>query len=318
MQTTRPPTQQAPEGPAIDPFSRVPDRLAEPTPPSLPDARPGAWEELKDACSHRSLLRPLGRRFLLKVIQGTKLDWAWLIIRPLMASLGMTLLFGAVLRTPTPEGVPYFLFLLAGLISWDLFERSILFGTRSFSINRKVMKTHRFPLLLVPLAAMSYSLVTVAVYALVFAGALVFFWAIDGHMWLQVSWQTLLIVPGGVLLVAFTVGGLLWGSVLNAKARDVRYTLRYVLPIWMYVTPVVYPASQLPENLRWVAVVNPLSAPVALVKEGLLGVGQVSTSAIACSLGMTAALLLSGLWYFNREAARCIDGAVGPEEDDDV
>lgn len=272
---------------------------------------------MREAWTHRSLLPSLGRRFLYKVIQGTKLGRAWLLIRPLMESLAMTLLFGAVLDLKAPGGVPYYLFLLAGLMGWEFFERSMVLGMRSIPMHRKLMRNHRFPLLLVPLAAMAYPLVSVIVYALVFAGAVLCFWATTGHMWLELSWSFLLVAPGAVLLFLFTTGALLWGSVLNAKARDVRYTLRYALPFWLYATPVLYPVGELPGYLDWVAVANPLAAPVALLKEGLLGVGQVSPLAVVCSTVITAAVLISGLWYFNREAARAASGEVAPDDEDE-
>lgn len=290
---------------------------APPAPLELPEERIRMGQSVRDAWTHRGLLPRMAARFLAKFIAGTKLGRAWLLIRPLMDSLGMTLLFGGVLKVATPGAVPYYLFLMSGLLSWRLFERTAMYATRSFSVYRKLMKKFRFPLLLVPLGGLAYPVVNIAVYWAVFAGAVVFYRVTTGDLHLETSVQLLLVVPGILLGLAFTIGFVLWASVLNAKARDVRYTLRYVLPIWMFVTPVVYPLSQLPPSLRWVAVVNPMSAPVELVREGLLGVGGLDFTAVAWSVLLTAVLLVSGLWYFNREAHKLAEGYAGPDEDEE-
>jgi lipopolysaccharide transport system permease protein len=279
-------------------------------------ARPSILRDVREAWRGRALLPRLGVRFLIKFTYGTKLGRSWLVIRPLMSSLGMTLLFGTVLGVATPNGVPYYLFLMAGLLAWHFFERSLRYGARSFSLYRRMMTNFHFPLLLVPLAGMAYPLMEIFIYWLVFLGAVLFFWAIDGSLYLQGSPQLLMVIPATALLMVITTGACLWVSVLNAKARDVILVLRYVAPIWMYATPVIYPPEKLPDSFEWVATVNPMSAPVQLMKDGLLGTGGVSMAAVWCSAGFGALLLVSGLWFFSREAARSID-ALGPGDDED-
>jgi lipopolysaccharide transport system permease protein len=301
---------RAPAAAATRAVAAAPDVTLTPVPMAM-------WVSVRAAWAERALVPQLGVRFLLKRIRGTKLGWSWLIIRPLMAAVGMTLLFGGVLKVATPGGAPYFLFLLAGLVGWRMFERSLLYTTRSFSLYRKLMKTMLFPLLLVPLAGMGLPLVETAVYWAVFAGSLVFYWIVDGTLYLSGFPRLLWTAPALALLTGITVGAALWLSVLNAKARDVRYSIRYVLPIWMYVTPVVYPISQLPESVRWLGIVNPMSGPIELLKWGLIGEGQIHLPALASSVGFGGLLLLSGLWFFCREAARSIDAIEGPDDEED-
>lgn len=230
-----------------------------------------------------------------------------------MDSLGNTVLFGGLLRIASPNGIPYFVFLMSGLIGWRLFERGVMYSTRSFSVYRKLMKRHHFPLFLVPLAGMAYPALEIAVYGLVLAGALAFYALTDGTLYLQAPPQLLLVLPAVLLLVALAVGVSLWTSVLNARAQDVRYVLRYVLPIWLYLTPVVYPTSKIPESWAWVTVVNPMAAPVELMKMGLLGVGRLTPASLGVSVGFAVVVLVSGAWFFNRQAAWAIER----EDDDD-
>jgi lipopolysaccharide transport system permease protein len=284
---------------------------------TMTELRPTVRAYVKSAWDERGLLLRLGARFLARFIYGTKLGRSWLIIRPLVDSLGMTLLFGNVLRVGAPRGVPYYLFVMSGLLGWRLFERGLRYSTRSFNTYRKMMKTFRLPLLLVPLGAMAYPVVEIAVYWLVFLGAAVFFWAHDGRLWLEGPPQLLLVVPGYALLVAFTVGCGLWLSVLNAKARDTRFVLRFVVTPWLFITPVVYPLTQLQGTLRWVALINPMTAPIMLLKSGLTGTGQFELTALGFSLGFTALVLGSGLWFYTREAARSIDAIESSFDDED-
>lgn len=310
-QTLEPLREESPRG---LPATAKPLATTIPNPVTLEPVRVGIRESFHDAWTHRHLLSQLGARFLAKRVQGTKLGRFWLLFRPLMDSLGKTLLFGSVLGVTAPGGVPYYLFLMSGLLTWRLFERSLLYGMRSFSLYRKMMKSFRFPLLLVPLAGMAYPVMEIAIYVIVFFGAVVYFWATKGELYLEGFPQLLLVIPGVVLLLITIVGFLLWTSVLNAKARDTRLLLRYVLQPWLYITPVLY---ALPEKLHWLNIVNPMSAPVELVKSGLIGVGDVELPAVATSLGFGTALLVSGAWFFNREAAKSIETQQGLEDDDE-
>ena len=303
----------------LDPLAQTASATpADPPAITILPSRPSLLRDVREAWNGRVLLPRLGARFLAKFVYGTKLGRSWLVIRPLMESLGMTLLFGTVLGVATPGGVPYYLFLMGGLLTWRFFERALRYSARAFQIYKRMMTTFHFPLLLVPLASMSYPLVEIFVYWLVFLGAVLFFLAVDGTLYLQGSPDLLLVIPATALLLMTTVGACLWVSVLNAKARDVRFILRYVTPIWMYATPVIYPPEVLPASIRWVATVNPMSAPVQMLKDGLLGTGGVSMTSVWFSIGFGGLLLVSGLWFFSREAARSIDALSGGDEEDDL
>jgi lipopolysaccharide transport system permease protein len=303
----------------LDPFERTTSATAaDPPAITILPARPSLLRDAREAWLGRSLLPRLGARFLAKFVYGTKLGRSWLVIRPLMESLGMTLLFGTVLGVATPGGVPYYLFLMGGLLTWRFFERALRYSARAFQLYKRMMTTFHFPLLLVPLASMAYPLMEIFVYWLVFLGAVLFFLAVDGTLYLQGPPQLLLLIPATALLAMITVGACLWVSVLNAKARDVRFILRYVTPIWMYATPVIYPPETLPESFRWVATVNPMSAPVQMLKDGLLGTGGVTMASVWFSIGFGGLLLVSGLWFFSREAARSIDALSGGDDEDDM
>jgi len=298
------------------PIAPVAPPLVETAPPELAadvdrpevvvrDAPDTIRSSVRHAWAERHLAPRLGVRVLVKLVAGTKLGLSWLAIRPLMETVAMTLLFGGVLQVSSPGPAPYFIFVLAGLTGWRLFERTVYYLTRSFDVYRKVMKEVALPLLLIPLASVAFPAVEISVYFLVFAVSIVIFYFVDGQFYLQIDTLALLGGFGLILTTAFGIG--LWTSVLNGKARDVRLAIRYVLQIWLFVTPVIYPLSALPKGYVWIAAVNPMTAPIELVKSGLLNTGDVRADDLLLSICFAAVMLVSGLWFYAREARRSID-----------
>ena len=298
------------------PVAPVASRLVETAPPApaveaappevvVRDAPDTIRSSIRQAWAERHLVPRLGVRVLVKLAAGTKLGLSWLAIRPLMETVAFTLLFGGVLQVSSPGPAPYFIFVLAGLTGWRLFDRSVFYLTRSFDVYRKLMKEVALPLLLIPLASIAFPAVEIAVYLLVFAVSILVFYFVDGQLYIQIDTFALIGGFGLILTTAFGIG--LWTSVLNAKARDVRLAIRYVLQIWLFVTPVIYPLSALPKGYAWIAAVNPMTAPIELVKAGLLHTGNVRPDDLVLSVCFAAVMLLSGLWFYAREARRSID-----------
>ncbi len=286
---------------------------------TVTDTPPGAFRVLRDAWRARRLWPSLGNRVLVKFIWGTKLGAWWLVLRPLMDSLGKTLIFGGLLQVSTPGAAPYFIFLIVGLIAWRTFDRLVLYATRSFDFYRKIMREIDFPLLLVPIGSAAFPLIEVAVYSTVFLGTILFFYALQGDFWLQIGYETLVAPVGLGILVTAGLGLGFWTSVLNGKARDTRLVMRYVLEFWLYLTPVVYPLSAVPGTYRWLATANPMTAPVEMVKAGLLGTGNVQLYPLVWSVVFASLLFVSGLWFFSREARASVDihGPIDDDEEDD-
>jgi lipopolysaccharide transport system permease protein len=285
---------------------------------TVTDTPPGVWTLVREAWRERRLAPQLGTRVLLKLIWGTKLGAWWLVLRPTMDTLGKALIFGALLGVAAPGGVPYFVYLLAGLIGWRLFDRIVLYATRSFDLYRKIMTQIDFPLLLAPLSSAAFPLVEVSVYVAVLLGAVLFFLILHGELYLALGFESLAALGGLAILVAAGCGIGLWTSVLHGKARDTRLVMRYVLEFWLYLTPVVYPLSAISPGYRVLFNANPLTAPVEMVKLGLLGTGEVTLYPALWSTAFAAIAVTSGLWFFSREARRSVDmHGPGADEDED-
>jgi lipopolysaccharide transport system permease protein len=285
---------------------------------AIREHRPGPVELLTDTWRHRALIPRIGIRVIVKGYSGAKLGRFWLIARPALNIFGMALIFGAVLKAPS-SGIPYPLFLLVGMLAWMTFERFAFWATRSFDVYRRLARSLSFPLLLIPTASGMAAAIEFAIISSFIALASLFYLAFDGRFYLQLGPGLLFAVAGFALAVAHAWAIGLWTSALNARARDVRIVFRYVLMIWMYVTPVLYPPSALPAALSFLATVNPIAAPVEMVKHGLLDAGTVELDAVAISLGWLVMIAASGLWFFARSAPTLLRlQPPGVDDEDDL
>jgi lipopolysaccharide transport system permease protein len=270
------------------------------------DHRPSPLELVRQTWRMRGLLPRLGPRQMIKGFAGTKLGPSWLVIRPVVSIFGMALLFGSVLQAPS-AGVPYLLFLLVGMVGWMTFQRGLFWSTRSFDIYRKVAGRVQIPTLLVPTAALMLMLIEVGIVAVRAAGTAGFYWATEGELALELARPEALLGVAGILLAGVLAWALgLWLGTLNGLARDVRLTLTLVLPVWLYATPVIYPISALPDKWHFLATINPVSAPVELVKEGFLDAGELTGAILAVSLVTTVVVGASGLWFIARLSPRLL------------
>lgn len=286
-------------------MERAEPTLAEPTAAAATSVtyrrpQPSVRVEIGRAWASRALLPRLGARVVVKTYVKTIAGRGWLVIRPVMEGLAMGLIFGGVVGLNAPEGLPYLLFLLVGLLGWRLFERSLFWSTRSFDRYNKLTRSMDPPLLLLPIGGTAPGIVEFGVYSVLIALVAAGFSIADGTAYISLGPELLLAVLGVALCYLFSVGLGLFLSVLNARARDVRLTLRYVLDVWVYITPIIYPLGKLPEGFQVLAQVNPVAPMVEMVKEGLLGAGTVTVGGAVWATAATLLALGGGLVFFSR------------------
>jgi lipopolysaccharide transport system permease protein len=245
-------------------------------------------------------------RMMVKRFHGTVLGRFWLFIQPALPILIMTFVFGRLLAVPA-EGVPYFMFFLVGMTAWQTFDRSLLGVTRSLDMNKNLLKKVYFPRLIVPFSSVSLALSQSGVYLLMLAGGWAYFLWKDGRSYIQIGPELLVSLYAGFMTVMFAIAVGLWTCVWQTRHRDVRYGLRYFTQFWMYLTPVMYPASSIPESFRWMVLINPMAPLVEAFKWGILGVGSVSMIGLMASTATTAVVMVGGIWYFGRAEALSVD-----------
>lgn len=269
--------------------------------------RAGLLMRVLELWRHKHLLRFFMGRSVRARYKETVLGWLWLLIRPLIPALVYATVFGQLAEFPS-DGLPYIVFLFPGLGLWSLFTTSLIFITRSLRGNRQLITRLYFPRMIVPAASIAPALIEFLVHLTVFGGILVYYLLKPGgqfHLRLDAG---LLAAGFFVLLtIVFVIGIGLWTSVLNAQARDVRMTLPYILQMWFYLTPVIYPLSFLPEGWRGIAALNPMAILVEGFRWSLLGTGDLSWADMVPALGIIGLTFLSGIWFFGKFEARFVD-----------
>ncbi len=266
--------------------------------------REGMSARLRDVWRYRKLLRFFALKSIQKSYRRTILGAAWIFIRPLFPLLVNTLIFAGVLRVGS-HGVPYFLFLTAGSSVWDLFASSVTWGTRSLEMNRGFMSKIYIPRLIMPVAAMTPAYVNFGITLGVLAGALVYYRVTDGVNYLTIfnlGWALLALAMSALLALGIS----LWTSVPALQARDVRFTLTYVLGFWVFLTPVLYPLNVSP-RWAWALALNPMSAIVNAFKYGVLGLPVLNIRDLGIAGIIIAVVLASGLWFFSRAEGDAAD-----------
>lgn len=266
---------------------------------------PGAAETLTEVWQHRDLLRFVGDRALRKMYRRTVLGWLWLFINPLFPVALRALVFGGLLGVGS-DGLPYFLFLIAGTVIWEVFSTSMMWGTRALEMNRDLSGQVYHPRAILPFGNMTPSLLNLALKVGVFLLALAFYTVRDGRVYLRGDWALLLAVAALALALLFAMALSFFTSILGENTRDMRFALGGIMSVWYLLTPVLYPLSQVPAEYRGWMLLNPLAIIVETFKWALFGVGEFYAAAFAATTVGVLLLLFGGLVYFTRREARVI------------
>jgi lipopolysaccharide transport system permease protein len=272
---------------------------------SIEPRREGLWVRLREFVRYRKILWFFMSRTIRRTYEGTLLGKVWLL-RPVIPIAIGAFVFGRLLGVPS-EGVPYFLFFLTGSAAWMLFEQSALWVTRSLDINKSLVKKVYFPRLVVPVSSVAPALVYFGVFLVLLLVAFVQYLIKDGRWYLVIDARTTMALAAAALCVVQALAIGLWTAVWQTRFREVRFTLRYVLRFWNYLTPVIYPLSLVPPEYRGWMFLNPMAAYVETFKWGVLGIGTFDLNGLAVALSITLAVLWGGAWYFTREESRAID-----------
>lgn len=251
--------------------------------------------DLRDLWRYRELFYFLTWRDIKVRYKQTALGAAWAIMQPLFNMLLFTLLFGKLAGLPS-DNIPYPLFAFAGLLPWTFFSNAISNSGNSLVGSSHLITKVYFPRLIIPAAS-------------VLAGLVDFFFAFLVMAVLMVIYQVplgvnILLLPLLILLttlLAFGVG--MWLSALNVRFRDIRYVIPFLIQFWMFATPIIYPASMMPERYRPYLAINPMTGVIEGYRVALLG-GVNGASFNWQSLGVSVAIALVVLVYASYDFRR--------------
>jgi lipopolysaccharide transport system permease protein len=259
---------------------------------------------LAEIWQYRDLIALWVRREFVALYKQTVLGPLWHVIPTVISSAVFTVIFSGVAKIPT-DGIPPYLFYMAGNTLWVFFSSCVSVTSNTFAANVSIFGKVYFPRMCMPIAYVISQLVSFGVRLGVFLAFWVYFLVaskeIHPNIWLLLLPVQLLITAG--MGMAF---GLIVSS-LTTKYRDLQQLLGVGLQLLMYATPIIYPLSRIPENWRWVALLNPLAPVIETFRLGFLGASEMSPVYILYSLGFTVVALIVGLIMFNRVERTFLD-----------
>jgi lipopolysaccharide transport system permease protein len=254
-------------------------------------SKPWVALNLRDLWAYRELLYFLAWRDVKVRYKQTLLGAAWAIIQPLVTMIIFTYFFGVLARMPS-EGVPYPIFFYAGLTIWTFFSNAVISGGNSLIGNTNLITKVYFPRLIIPSASVSAGLIDFIIASLLLIGLLIYY---D----FALTWAFLMLIPLLLLTTLLALGMGIWFSALNVRYRDVRYALPFLIQIWLFISPVIYPSSMVPEQWRWVMVLNPLTGIIEGYRSSLFG-QDFQWAALLYSTIFTLVMLIYASYSFRR------------------
>ena len=274
----------------------VPPRQAErASAPTLVIEPAGRWPriDLRELWAYRGLFFFLVWRDVKVRYAQTVLGAGWAILQPVLTMLVFTVIFGRFANIPS-DGVPYAVFSLAALVPWTYFSTALSGASNSLVSSTNLITKVYFPRLVIPFAPVLAGLVDFAVALAVLGAVMLFYGIVPGPLALVVVPLLLL----GMMLTSAGVG--CWLAALNIQYRDVKHVTPFLVQVWMYASPIVYPMSLVPEKYRGYYALNPMAGIVEGFRAVLLGTGAVAWPTIGLSLAVGAVLFLTGALYFRR------------------
>ena len=248
--------------------------------------------DVREVWAHRELLYFLAWKDLKLRYKQTVLGAGWALLQPLLTMVVFTLFFGRLGGLPS-DGLPYPVFTYAALLPWMLFSYIVTQSSQSIVTHQDLVTKVYFPRLLILLAPVGVGLVDFGIAFTVLLAMMLWYGLPPGPAVLAVPLFVVLVV-----VAAVAVG--LWLAAANVRYRDVRYALPFVTNLWLFASPVAYPASLVPERWRWLYGLNPVAGAIEGFRSALLGGGGMPLTLLAASSGMTLILLVGGLYYFAR------------------
>jgi len=247
---------------------------------------------LKELWEYRELLYFLIWKDLKVKYKQTLLGAGWAILQPFLTMVVFSIFFGKLAKIPS-EGIPYPIFAYTALVPWNYFSRSMNQGSMSLVNYQRVITRVYFTRILVPLASVLSGLVDFSIAFLVLIGMMFFY-----HIIPTIAIFTL---PFFLALSIITALGIsLWLSALNVEYRDVRYILPFLTQFLLFLSPVVYPSSLVPQKFQSLYGLNPMSGVVEGFRWALLGKSFPSMDMMLTSLIISFLLLITGLMYFQK------------------
>lgn len=249
-------------------------------------------DEVKELWRFRELLYFLALRDVKIRYKQAVLGIAWAILQPLFAMIIFSLVFGRVAGMHS-DGVPYPLFAFCALVPWTYFSGTVSLAGNSLVSNSNLITKVYFPRVLLPAASALGGMIDFCISSLFLIAMLIYYRIPLG--------RSMLLAPlfvAGMMMLAFSVSMLL--AALNVRYRDVKHAITFLIQIWLFATPIIYPVSSLSKRLRSVMAFNPLAGMIDGFRASVLPAQPMDLTLVASSCAITLCLFLVGAIYFRK------------------
>ena len=258
---------------------------------------------LKEFLEYRDLIALFVSRDFKTMYKQTILGPLWILISPLLTTGMFTIVFGRIVGVST-DGVPDYLFYMAGNILWTYFSACLMAASNTFIGNAGLFGKVYFPRLIMPVAASISKLIVFGAQFLLFI-VLVLRLIPEGDVHITPWCFAAPVLLLQLALLAIGTGMIL--ASLTAKYRDLQVLVSFGMQLWMYATPVVYPLSGIPEKWQWLMICNPAAPAIEWFRAGWLGSGTVSPAHFTLAWALTLVIFFFGLLLFNRTQRNFMD-----------
>ncbi len=246
---------------------------------------------------YRDLIFKFVRRDFVTFYKQTILGPLWYIIQPLINSVIFTIIFGNLAKIPT-DGIPPFLFYMSGTVAWGYFATCLVQTSNTFVTNREIFGKVYFPRMTVPISIVITGIFQFLIQLVIFIGFLLYYWYLDADFSVTIMVFTLPLILLQMAILGLGMGILV--SSLVTKYRDLSFAMTFAVQIWMYLSPVVYPLTQVPEKYRNLYVLNPMVSIIESFRYMFLGVSSIETHHILISVLVTLTIFILGVILFCR------------------
>jgi lipopolysaccharide transport system permease protein len=210
----------------------------------------------------------------------------------LFTTLVFTLIFGRLAAMPSDD-IPYPLFAYAGLLPWTFFANAVTSSSNSLVGSANLVTKVYFPRMIIPGSAVAAGVVDFAIAFVILVGMMIYYGV--AITWAVVLLPVLLLI---MMLLALGVG--MWLSALNVKYRDIRFAVPFMIQLWMFASPIIYPASLVPAKWQWVLRLNPMTGIIEGFRAMLLRPSEIDARALAASAAVTLVVLVYAAYAFRR------------------
>jgi lipopolysaccharide transport system permease protein len=253
--------------------------------------------DFREIWQYRDLLIMFVKRDIVTQYKQTILGPAWYFIQPALTTIMYMIVFGGIAKIST-DGLPQPMFYLAGIVCWQYFADCLNKTSTTFTTNQSIFGKVYFPRLIVPLATVSSNLVRMGIQFLLFLAVYIY------YIFLKVDVAPniyALLIPVLILMLAgLALGFGILISSMTTKYRDLIILFTFVVQLWMYATPVIYPLSTMSPKMQKIMSINPLTSIVETFKYGTMGVGTFSWGSLTYSFIFMIVLLAAGIVLFNK------------------